>query len=101
MGTRTHEEISISVIEKNGFDVLFWDGHTLINTRGSSSNIATIFGGRERKWYRIKGQPMKAMKSSSRVANKKELVALKVSIWLTGLNSPKTIKGYSSVHGPN
>jgi hypothetical protein len=36
--------LSVSTIEKKGFDILFQDGHTLINPRGSSSNITTVLG---------------------------------------------------------
>jgi hypothetical protein len=49
---------SVSTIEKNGFDVLFQDGHALIKPRGSSSDKAIFFRVRERNMYRLKGQTM-------------------------------------------
>jgi hypothetical protein len=67
---------SISVIEQ-GFDVLFRDGQVLIKPRGSGSNTAVVLEVRESNLYRLKGQPMQAM-ASSRVAENKEQVALKV-----------------------
>jgi hypothetical protein len=53
--------ISISMIEKKGFDVAFQDGKALIMPIGSSSDKAIVFGVRERNLYRIKGQPMRAI----------------------------------------
>ena len=50
----------------------------LTKPRGSSSDTTTVFGVRESNLYRLKGQPMRAMASSSRVAENKEQVALKV-----------------------
>jgi hypothetical protein len=50
--------LSVSMIEKKGFDVAFQDGKALINPRGSSSDKAIVLGVRERNLYRLKGQPM-------------------------------------------
>jgi hypothetical protein len=56
--------ISISVIEKKGFDVEFEDGKEMINPRGYSSDKAILFGVRESKLYRLKGHPMQAVERS-------------------------------------
>jgi hypothetical protein len=69
--------LSVSTIEKKGFDVLFQDGQALIKPRGSSSDTTTVLGVRESNLYRLKGQPMRAM-ASNRVAENKEQVAPKV-----------------------
>jgi hypothetical protein len=50
--------LSVSTIEKKGFDVALQDGHVLIKLGRSSSNTTTILRVRERHLYRIKGQPM-------------------------------------------
>jgi hypothetical protein len=50
--------LSVSMIEKKGFDVAFQDGQALIKPRGSSSDTTIVFGVRERNLYRLKGQPM-------------------------------------------
>jgi hypothetical protein len=46
--------------------------------RGSSSDKAIVFGVRESNLYRLKGKPMRAMASSSRVTEDKEQRAPKV-----------------------
>jgi hypothetical protein len=69
--------LSVSVIEKKGFDILFQDGQTLIKPIASSSNISVVFGVRESNLYRLKNQLMQTM-ASSKVAENKEQVALKV-----------------------
>jgi hypothetical protein len=46
---------SVSSIEKKGFDILFQDRQALIKPRGSSSDIAVVFGVRESNLYRPKG----------------------------------------------
>jgi hypothetical protein len=56
--------LSVSTIEKKGFDVLFPDGQVLIKPRGSSSDTVVVLGVRESNLYRLKGQPMRAMASS-------------------------------------
>jgi hypothetical protein len=50
--------LSVSMIEKKGFDVLFQDGQALIKPRGSSSNTTIVLGVRESNLHRLKGQPM-------------------------------------------
>jgi hypothetical protein len=50
--------ISVSVIEKKGFDIAFQNGKALINPRGYSLDKEIVFGFRERNLYRLKGQPM-------------------------------------------
>jgi hypothetical protein len=50
--------LSISGIEKKGFEVLFWDGQAMIMPKGSSSNTTIVLGVRERNLYRLKVQPM-------------------------------------------
>ena len=47
--------ISVSMIEKKGFDEVFQDGKMLIMPRGSRLDKETIFGVRERKLHRLKG----------------------------------------------
>jgi hypothetical protein len=59
--------LSVSAIEKKGYEVLFRDGQALIMLKGSSSDKATVFGVRESNLYRLKAKPMRAMASSSRV----------------------------------
>jgi hypothetical protein len=56
--------LSILAIDKNGYEVLFQDGHALIMLRGSSSDKAVVFGVRESNLYRLKGKPMCAMDNS-------------------------------------
>jgi hypothetical protein len=68
--------LSISAIEKKGFEVSFWNA--LFMPRGSSSDTIVVLGVGESNLYRLKGQPMRAMESSSKVAENKEQVALKV-----------------------
>ena len=46
--------------------------------RGSSSDKAVVFGVRESNLYRLKGKPMQAIASSSRVTEDKENRAPKV-----------------------
>jgi hypothetical protein len=50
--------LSVSAIEKKGFEVLFRDGQALIMTRGSSSDKAFVFGVRESNLYQLKGKPV-------------------------------------------
>jgi hypothetical protein len=69
--------LSVSAIEKKGFDVLFQDGQVSIKPKGSSSNTTFVLGVRESNLYRLKGQPIRAM-ASSKVAENKEQVAPKV-----------------------
>jgi hypothetical protein len=69
--------ISVSMIEKNGFDVAFQDGKVLIIPRVSSSDKATVFGVGERTLYRLKGQPMREI-SNMMVTENREQVAPKV-----------------------
>jgi hypothetical protein len=69
--------MSVSVIEKKGFDIVFQDGHALIKPRGSISKTTNVLGVRERNLYRLKGQPMQAM-AHSKVAMNKEQVDPKV-----------------------
>jgi hypothetical protein len=47
--------LSVSMIDKKGFYILFQDGQALIKHRGSSSNTTMVFGVRERNSYRING----------------------------------------------
>jgi hypothetical protein len=70
--------LSVLMIEKKGFDAVFQDGQALIKPKGSSSNPTVVLGVRERNLYRLKGQPMRAMASSSKVAKNNEQVAPKV-----------------------
>jgi hypothetical protein len=69
--------LSVSTIEKKGFDVVFQDGRVLIMPRGSSSDTTMVLGVRESNLYMLKDQPMRAM-ASSKVAVNKEQVAPKV-----------------------
>jgi hypothetical protein len=69
--------LSVSTIEKKGFDIVFQDGHALIKPRGSSSDTTLILGVRESNLYRLKGKPMRAMVSNTMEKNK-EQVASKV-----------------------
>jgi hypothetical protein len=69
--------LSISTIEKKGFDVVFRDGKAMIKPRGSSSDTTTILAVIEINLYRLKGQPMQAMENR-KVEMNKEQVALKV-----------------------
>jgi hypothetical protein len=69
--------LSVSTIEKKGFDVVFQHGHALIKPRGSSSDTTLILGVRESNLYRLKGKPMRAMVSNT-MAENKEKVSLKV-----------------------
>jgi hypothetical protein len=39
--------LSVSAIEKKGFEVLFWDGQALIMSIGSSSDTTVVLGVRE------------------------------------------------------
>lgn len=64
--------LSVLMIEKKGYEVLFRDGQTLIMPRGSSSGKAVVFRVRESNLYRLKGKPMRAMASSSRTIEDKE-----------------------------
>jgi hypothetical protein len=50
--------LSVSAIDKKGFDVVFQDGQVLIKPRGSSSDTVVVLGVRERNLSRLKGQPM-------------------------------------------
>jgi hypothetical protein len=50
--------LSVSMIEKKGFDVLFRDGEALIKPRGSNLGTICFWGVRGRNLYRLKGQPM-------------------------------------------
>ena len=47
--------LSVSTLEKKGFDVVFQDRQVLIKTRGYSSDKTTILGVRESNLYKIKG----------------------------------------------
>jgi hypothetical protein len=69
--------LSISTIEKKGFDVVLENDHVLIKLGRCSSNTTTILRVRERKLHRLKGQPMQAMERN-RVIEDKEQVTLKV-----------------------
>jgi hypothetical protein len=69
--------LSVSAIDKKGFDVVLQDGQVLIKPKGSSSDTSVVLGVRESNLYRLKGQPMRVM-ASSKVALNKEQVALKV-----------------------
>jgi hypothetical protein len=69
--------LSILAIEKNGFDVVFQDGQTLIKPRVSSLDTTVVLGVRESKLYMLKDQPIRAM-ARSKVAVNKEHVAPKV-----------------------
>jgi hypothetical protein len=50
--------LSVSTIEKKGYEVLFRDGHALIMPKGSSSDKAIVFGVRESNLYKLKAKPM-------------------------------------------
>jgi hypothetical protein len=63
--------LSISTIEKKGFDVVFQDEQTLIKPRGSSSDTTNVIRVRENNLYMLKGQPMRVM-VSIRVIEEKE-----------------------------
>jgi hypothetical protein len=67
--------LSVSAIEKKGFEVLFWDGQALIMPRGSSSDTTIVFEVRESNLYKLKSQTTQAMASSNRVTEDKEHVA--------------------------
>jgi hypothetical protein len=56
--------ISVSMIQKKGFDITFQDGKELIMPRGYSSEKVVFFGFKESNLYGIKGQPMRAICSS-------------------------------------
>jgi hypothetical protein len=71
--------LSVSVIERKGFDVAFQDVKVLIKPKGSSSDTTSVLGVRETNLYKIKGQPMRAVESNI-VEDKKEQVALKVEM---------------------
>jgi hypothetical protein len=47
--------LSVSTIEKKGFDVAFQDGKKQIRPKGSSSDEEVSFGFREKNLYRLKG----------------------------------------------
>jgi hypothetical protein len=47
--------LSVSTIEKKGFDVAFQDGQVLIKSRGSSLDTTMVLGVRESALYRLKG----------------------------------------------
>jgi hypothetical protein len=68
-----------SIINRILFVVkIFQHGQELIKPRGSSSDTVVVLGVRESNLYRLKGHPMRAMASSSKVAENKEQVFLKV-----------------------
>jgi hypothetical protein len=75
---RRRSVLSVSIIEKKGYVVLFQDGQVLFIPRGSSSETAVVLGVRESNLYRLKGQPMRAMGSSSSVTEDREQVVVKV-----------------------
>jgi hypothetical protein len=50
--------LSVSTIEKKGFDIMFQDGQVLIKPRGSISDTTMVLGVIKRNLYRINGQPM-------------------------------------------
>jgi hypothetical protein len=62
--------LSVSAIEKKGFDILFQDAQVLIKPRGFNSDTTVVFGVRESNLYKLKGQPMQAMASSIVAENK-------------------------------
>jgi hypothetical protein len=66
--------LSVSEIEKKGYHVLFWDGQVLFVPRGSSFRSTVVLGVRESNLYRLKGQPMRAMASSSRLTEDREQI---------------------------
>jgi hypothetical protein len=68
--------LSVSTIEKKGFDATFQDENVLIKPRGSRLHTSMVLGFRENNLYRLKGQPMQAM-ASNKVAENKDHVALK------------------------
>lgn len=49
--------ISISMIERNGFEVLYQDGKVRLEPRGSKSD-GIVLGVREHGIYRLMGKPM-------------------------------------------
>jgi hypothetical protein len=96
--------LSVPVIEKKGYEVLFQDGHALIMSIGSSSDTIVVLGV-ESNLYTLKCQPMRAIESNSKVAEDKEQVAPKVEqlkgSQISGLGrreeSSKTVKKVSWV----
>jgi hypothetical protein len=67
--------LSVSEIEKKGYHILFWDGQVLFVPRGSSFRSTVVLGVRERNLYRLKGQPIRAIASSSRLTEDREQIA--------------------------
>jgi hypothetical protein len=64
--------LSISAIEKKGYANLFRDRKVLLIPGGSRSKSVVVLGVRENNLYRLKGQPMRALASSSRVTGAME-----------------------------
>jgi hypothetical protein len=59
-------------IEKKGYHILFGDGQMLFVSRGSSFRSTMVLGVRESNLYRLKGQPIRAIASSSRQTEDRE-----------------------------
>jgi len=53
--------LSISALEYRGFKVAFVDGQVLLWPKGSSIDLATVIGVRERGLYKLKGHPEQAL----------------------------------------
>jgi len=53
--------VSISTIEKKGYEILFHDGQVLLFTRGSSITLAKVIGTRHERLYKFFFQPVRAL----------------------------------------